>query len=155
MAVADIDDVAADGNLYEGMFLIDSGKFASQPDAVMQHLTELLDRVGATTVAQRAWQDGRLAYEVAGHRKGLHYLVYFRMAGDAVQELGRLCRLSDYIVRHIVIRHDPTMFEAMVNAVDPGSSSEEDATEEAGGSAPKEEGKDDKQSQAGEDSQDN
>ena len=70
---------SATNNLYEGMFLLDSGKFAADPDDVMKQILRILEKAGGTIVANRPWQDGRLAYPIEGHRKGLHFLVLFRM----------------------------------------------------------------------------
>lgn len=56
-------------NLYEGMFILDSGKYASSPDNSTNHVLEILQKSGATVVAHRPWADGKLAYPVKGHKK--------------------------------------------------------------------------------------
>lgn len=104
-------------NLYEGMFLLDSGRFASDPDGMSQSVVDILEKSGATVVAHRPWQDGKLAYEVEGRRRGLHYLTYFRMDTSRVKDLERACKLSDMVLRHMVIRQDPKLFDAMVAAL--------------------------------------
>jgi len=109
-------------NHYEGMFLLDSGKFAANPESYSNHIVELLEKAGATVVAHRPWQDGKLAYEVVGHRKGLHYLSYFRMDGSRLTGLARSVKLSDQVIRHLVIKHPPVLFDAMVAALDGGES---------------------------------
>lgn len=123
----------ADGEkLYEGMFLVESGKFATDPDGVTNHILGLLNKVGAEVVTHRPWQDGKLAYEVEGHRKGLHYLVCFKL-DKGIPELDRAVKLSDLVLRHLVIRHPPTIFEALVAAItsDAGTSDQESAEEYA------------------------
>ena len=61
---------------------------------------------------------GTLAYAINGHRKGLHYLTYFKMqGGDGIRELTRTCKLSDLVLRHVVILHPQAMFDAMVQAI--------------------------------------
>ncbi|MCA9060800.1 MAG: 30S ribosomal protein S6, partial [Planctomycetaceae bacterium] len=102
---------------YEGMFLVDSGKFATDPDGVTDAIMAVLKRAGATVVAQRPWQDGKLAYEIEGMKKGLHYIVCFTMPGDGMTVLNRQCKLSETIVRHIVIRHNQSVFDATVAAL--------------------------------------
>ena len=104
-------------NLYEGMFLVDSNRFANDPDRSTQAILDILEKVGATVVAHRPWQDGKLAYVIDKHRKGLHYLTYFRMPGSAMTEVNRACRLSDTVIRHIVIKHPEELFDAMVTAI--------------------------------------
>lgn len=104
-------------NLYEGMFLVDSGKFATDSDAVTSSILGVLEKAGATVVAHRPWQDGKLAYEIEGMRKGLHYIVCFTMPGSGMVTLNRQCQLNDDIVRHMVIRHPQEIFDATVAAI--------------------------------------
>lgn len=117
--------------LYEGMFLLDSGQFASDPEGMSAIVTGTLEKAGGEIVASRPWQDGRLAYEISGRRKGLHFLTFFRMDPSGIDALNRSCRLNDKILRHLVIQQHPTLFDAMVAALtgddqdEAGSSTEE------------------------------
>ena len=58
-------------HLYEGMFLVDSNTFANDPEGTTEAIMKVLDRAGATVVAHRPWQDGKLAYEIEGRRRAL------------------------------------------------------------------------------------
>ncbi|WP_145212827.1 30S ribosomal protein S6 [Gimesia alba] len=109
---------------YEGMFLLDSGKFAADHEGTIAHLMEILEKAGAEIVAHRPWQDGKLAYEIEGHMKGLHYLVYFTMPGSGMEVITRSCHLSDIVIRQLVIKQPQTLFDAMVTAIDPSSAPE-------------------------------
>lgn len=102
---------------YEGMFLVDSGRFASEHDKVVDEILGVLKKAGATVVAHRPWQDGKLAYEIEGMKKGLHYIVCFTMAGSGMKTLIRQCQLSEIIVRQMVIKHPRSIFEATVAAI--------------------------------------
>ncbi|MFO1002507.1 MAG: 30S ribosomal protein S6 [Planctomycetaceae bacterium] len=104
-------------HLYEGMFLVDSGKFAMDPDGVTNDILAVLKRAGATVVAHRPWQDGKLAYEINGMKKGLHYIVCFTMPGSGMKTLVRQCQLSETIVRQMVINHPQSIFDATVAAI--------------------------------------
>lgn len=106
---------------YEGMFLIDSSKYAADPEGTVKSLLEMIEKAGGEVVAHRGWQEGRLAYEIEGQRKGLHYLVLFRMPGEGMKALTRACKLSELILRQLVIKHSEILFEAMVNSVAPGA----------------------------------
>ena len=123
------------------MFVLNSGRYASDPAAADANLTEMFERLGAEIVARSPWQDGKLAYPVNGHRKGLHYLVYFRMDGSQGTEMNRLCKLNDLILRHMVIEHSDTLFEmhsgALLHHVSGGDDAEE--TDDGNGSAEKKE----------------
>ncbi len=113
-------------NLYEGMFLLDSGQFAADPEGMEQSVNSILEKAGGTVVVQRPWQDGRLAYEIAGRRKALHYLTLFRLPPENVSTLNRSCMLSDKVIRHLFIQQPPTLFDAMVAALTGEGTSEEE-----------------------------
>ncbi len=102
---------------YECMFVLNSGKYASDPAGAENVLMEMFARLEAEVVAKSPWQDGRLAYPIDGHRKGLHFLAYFRMDGSQVQEMSRLCKLNDLVLRNMVIEHSETLFDAMSQAL--------------------------------------
>ena len=125
-------------NTYEGMFLVDSGQYNSNPDGTTNEITTILEKSGATLVASRPWQDGKLAYQVDGHKKGVHILTFFKMPGEGVNELNRSCRLSDIVLRHLVIKHPPSLFDAMVDALQ-GHESGGDETSESEAAPAKEE----------------
>ena len=115
-------------NYYEGMFLLDSADFASDPDGMTKMLTEMIERVGGTVAAHRPWQDGRLAYEIKGRRKGLHYLVMFTLETSKMADLNRACRLNEKVLRTLFISHPKVLFDASVSAISPEEETEQPAT---------------------------
>lgn len=127
MSVAEASEVKE--HLYEGMFLVDSNAYANDPEAVTAELMKVLDKAGANVVAHRPWQDGKLAYEIEGRRKGLHYIVCFKMAPSGMDVLTRQCHLSDTVLRQMVIVHPEELFNAVVDAIS-GTASEESGTEQ-------------------------
>lgn len=102
---------------YEVMFLLDSGKFATDPDQTTAELMAIFERVGAELKAHRPWQDGKLAYPVKKQYKGLHYLVYFTADSLAMEEFNRLCRLNTKILRFMVIEPPEQLFGVMVEGL--------------------------------------
>ena len=117
-------------NLYEGMFLVESSRFSGDPEGTSKAIVNILEKAGGTIVAHRPWQDGKLPYQIEGHRKGTHYLVCFRMPGAGMDSVNRACRLSDAIVRHMVIKHPPVIFDAMVAALNGTSEATEEGSVE-------------------------
>ena len=103
--------------LYEGMFLLDSNRFASDADGVQKDLDAILARVNASVVASRPWQEGKLCYPIEGQRKGLYFLTCFKMDGSQMPEFNRLCKLNESVLRQLVIRHPKVIFDAMVEAL--------------------------------------
>lgn len=103
--------------LYECMFLLDSGKWATDPQGTEGSVREILNRCGAEVVALTPFQEGRLAYEIEGQRKGLHLLSYFKMDGSQMPEFTRLCKLSEVILRQLPIEHPERLFSLMTEAL--------------------------------------
>jgi len=99
------------------MFLVDSAKFATDAEGVTHQILGILEKCGATIVAHRPWQDGRLAYAIEKQRKGLHYLVLFQMDPSHLTEVVRLCKLNETIVRQLIVRQPEIVFDAMVQAL--------------------------------------
>lgn len=119
------------------MFLLDSGRFASDPEGMTSKLLALLEKVNATVAVHRPWQDGKLAYPIGGMRKGTHYLVYFRMDPSQVKTLNRECQLSDIIVRHLVIKPPQQIYDAMVQTLGNPEAEVAEAESDAGEPAAK------------------
>lgn len=99
---------------YEGMFLLDSNKYASNADGTLGEVTTILEKAGAKLLASRPWQDGKLAYPINGHRKGLYFLTYFSTDKKGLLEITRLCKFSETIIRHLILKLDPALVEPML-----------------------------------------
>lgn len=122
-------------NYYEGMFLLDSADYASDPDGTAQMLTDAVEKVGGTIVTHRPWQEGRLAYEVEGRRKGLHYLIMFTLETAKMKDLQQACRRNEKILRTMFLSQPKILFDATVEAIEPsdeepGDEVSEQASEE-------------------------
>ena len=102
---------------YECMFLIDSGRYAQDPSGTEEAIKSLLSRYDAEVVGMTPWQEGRLAYEIEGQRKGLHFLAFFKMDGSHVTEFNRACKLSDLVIRQMLLEHKPRLFELLIQQV--------------------------------------
>jgi len=94
-------------NSYECLFLLDPTKTATDMDGARAQLHQSLEKYGAEILASRKWDDRKLAYPIRGHKKGLYYLIYFRMDSRKIVELEHDFRLSEVILRHMVSVIDP------------------------------------------------
>lgn len=100
---------------YEGMFLLDSNKYASNPQGTMGEVLGMLEKIGAQVLATRPWQDGKLAYAIDGQRKGMHYLTYFTAESRKVYELDRMVKLNESVLRHLIIKLPEKLIAPMVD----------------------------------------
>ena len=97
---------------YEGMFLFGQAAGADLGGAV-EHVKEILSRGHAEIVALRKWDERRLAYEIAGQKRGLYVLAYFKAPNDQLAHVERDCNLSEKIARALILRADHLTVEEM------------------------------------------
>src|SRR5437879_367963 len=95
-------DMAA--NVYECMFLLDTNKVAGDEAAAAKQLSGLLEKNQAELLANRKWDERRLAYAIGNHKKGLYYLTYFRTEGKNLVNIERDCSLNEMILRTMILK---------------------------------------------------
>ena len=101
-------------NVYEGMFILDSNKFARDPNAVSGHLAEMIEKLGGEMLASRLWEERRLAYPINGQRKGTYWLTYFHLESTSLVALQRACQLDENIMRMLFLKIDPRISDHLV-----------------------------------------
>lgn len=101
-------------NTYEGLFIFDSNRYARDPAGVAGQVAEAVRRNGGELLVSRLWEERRLAYPIKGHRKGTYWLTYFRMEGRKLADLDRDCRLNDVVLRHLFVKIDARIADAVV-----------------------------------------
>ena len=92
--------------IYEGMFLVDSRKANRDWDAVLVHVTGLLQKCGATVHRTAKWGERRLAYPIKRHTRGVYILAYFETPDQEgiISEISRQAQISDTILRALLLR---------------------------------------------------
>jgi small subunit ribosomal protein S6 len=100
--------------VYEGMFILEPGRYSRDPGAVTQQVADLITQHGGTVLAARLWDERKLAYPIKGHKKGVYWLTYFKMPGEGLTALERQCEISEEILRKLVLRVDDRIADALV-----------------------------------------
>lgn len=88
------------------MFLVDSGKAASDWDGVNAAINKILDRAEAEIVSMRKWDDRRLAYDIKRTSRGTYMLCYFKAEGQKIQGIEKDVQLSENIIRILILGTD-------------------------------------------------
>lgn len=99
---------------YEGMFLLDSTKVAVNWDQSVQHVHDILSKHNSEVVASRQWDERRLAYSVEGHKKGTYLLTYFKTEGANIRDIEADCRLSEFVLRDLILKVHPKLADHLV-----------------------------------------
>lgn len=99
---------------YEGMFLLDSNRYARDPKGVSEQISETVKKSGGEIIVSRLWSEQKLAYQIKGHRKGTYWLTYFRIEGDEVDRLYREAQLDSNVLRCLIISVDERLADTLV-----------------------------------------
>jgi len=93
--------------LYESMYLLDSGKLAGDPDGIRAQLVQGLEKHGAEVLVSRPWEDRKLAYPIQKQKKGSYHIVYYRVESTKQAEIELDLRLNENLMRHLTLAIDP------------------------------------------------
>jgi small subunit ribosomal protein S6 len=96
------------------MFILDSNRFARERVALPGEVEAAIKAAGGEVVVSRLWEERRLAYPIAGQRKGTYWLIYFRGPSSMVDPLNKQWEIHDGILRHLVLKIHPHLVEAVL-----------------------------------------
>ncbi len=124
--------------LYEAMVIISPELEKDGHEEVINGLSATITKNEGTVSTILDWRKRRLAYEIdKKYLEGHYYLVYFSGKGTIIPEIEHYFRVTDTVVRYMVVRTDEQEFEAAAKkAAGEAAAAEKAAAEEA---APKEE----------------
>ncbi len=88
---------------YEGMFLFDTAVLRDWP-SIEQEVRRLLERIGARLLVAVKFDERKLAYEIRRRKRGTYVLTYFEASPDKIADLERDARLSETVLRLLVLR---------------------------------------------------
>ncbi|MFD0674480.1 30S ribosomal protein S6 [Cohnella sp. GCM10027633] len=88
---------------YELMYIIRPDVDQDTVQAVVEKFQGIIVN-GGEIVKHDIMGKRRLAYEINKHREGTYVLVHFTAAASVVTELDRVLKISDEVIRHIVVR---------------------------------------------------
>ncbi len=97
---------------YEAMFLFDP-MATTEWDAIQGEVNRLLERANAKLILIHKWDERRLAYEIKGRKRGIYVLCYFEADPEVITKLEGDCRLSEMILRAMVLKVDHLSEEEM------------------------------------------
>jgi small subunit ribosomal protein S6 len=89
---------------YENVFIARQDISSAQVDALADAFSEIITGAGGQIHRREYWGLKSLQYRIKKNRKGHFVLMNIEAASDAMQEMERLMRLNEDVMRHITIR---------------------------------------------------
>ena len=92
--------------LYEHVFIARQDLAAAQAEGLLDHFKTILTEQGGTVVDSEYWGVKTMAYKVNKNRKGHYIFLKTDAPAPAVQEMERLMRIHDDVMRVLTIKVD-------------------------------------------------
>lgn len=102
-------EVAMPGRMYEGMFLLDTGKMGGDLNVAGDQLIALVQKHGGEVYTHRVWDDRKLAYPVKKQKKALYYMMHFKIKGPVIADLGKDLDLIEFVLRYMFLAIEPKL----------------------------------------------
>ena len=73
-------------------------------EEIIKRARELVERSEGKWVAHNVWGRRRLAYEIDHKGEGSYHLLNFDAEAETLEELSRILRITDGVMRHLAVR---------------------------------------------------
>ncbi|HDX9578773.1 30S ribosomal protein S6 [Bacillus cytotoxicus] len=91
---------------YEIMYIIRPNMEEEAQKALVERFAGVLTENGAEIINTKDWGKRRLAYEINDLRDGFYMILNVNSNTEAVKEFDRLAKISEDIIRHIVVKDE-------------------------------------------------
>lgn len=99
--------MALEPPIYDLVLLLDTSTEADQRKKILTDVDKLLSTYKATTVGTHDWGKRKTAYEIDKKTEAEYHLIQFQGPATVPDELNRVLRITDGVLRHRVIKLDP------------------------------------------------
>ena len=90
---------------YEILMMLDPEQAEARQDDVVARTRELVEKSGGAWHSHDDWGRRRLAYPIAHKEEGVYHLVVFDAEAATLDEISRVLKIEDAVLRHMATRH--------------------------------------------------
>lgn len=91
---------------YELVYLVSPDATDEQVQGLHTQVEDIVSRMGGQLDKTENWGRRKLAYEIGPHKEATYVLAVISGTGELMKELDRRFRVSDRVLRHLVVRVD-------------------------------------------------
>ncbi|WP_026895385.1 30S ribosomal protein S6 [Clostridiisalibacter paucivorans] len=92
-------------NKYEGVFIFEPNMEEESRNELFEKVKGIIEENGSITDIDE-WGNRKLAYEIKDFTEGYYIVIKFETAVDAINEIGRICKISEKVIRHMIVNDD-------------------------------------------------
>jgi small subunit ribosomal protein S6 len=89
---------------YELLYILKPDLEEEQLAALQEKVAGIITQQGGQTEDVKEWGKRRLNYEIANYREGYYIEIHFDGTPEVILELERVIKITDGILRHIIVR---------------------------------------------------
>ena len=93
---------------YELVYVVSPEASDDQVTDLHNQVDAIVQRIGGSIERTDNWGRRRLAYEIGRHKEGTYVLEVINGTGELMKEIDRRLKVTDLIIRHLVVRVDET-----------------------------------------------
>ncbi|MGI6362693.1 MAG: 30S ribosomal protein S6 [Bacillota bacterium] len=91
---------------YEMLYIIEPDLDEEQVNSLQEKVVAIIAEQGGQVVETKQWGKRHLAYEIVDFKEGYYIELHFEGTPQVVDELDRVIKITDGILRHLIIRED-------------------------------------------------
>ena len=91
---------------YELVYIVSPEATDDQVTELHTQVESIIQRLNGTLEKSENWGRRKLAYEIGRHKEGTYVLEVILGGGDLMKEIDRRLKVSDLVIRHLVVRVD-------------------------------------------------
>jgi small subunit ribosomal protein S6 len=89
---------------YEVLIMLDPELAEDRQQEVIDRIRTLVVEGGGVWDNHAPWGKRRLAYEIAHKDEGIYHLITFAASAETLNEVSRLLKIDDAVLRHLAVR---------------------------------------------------
>ncbi|HEU5242956.1 MAG TPA: 30S ribosomal protein S6 [Gaiellaceae bacterium] len=90
---------------YEILLMLDPEQAEAREEDIVARARDLVEQSGGAWHSHDAWGRRRLAYPIAHKEEGVYHLVVFDAESATLEEISRVLKIEDAVLRHMATRH--------------------------------------------------
>ena len=91
---------------YELVYIVSPEATDEQVNDLHAQVEAIVQRIGGQLEKTENWGRRKLAYEIGRHKEGTYVLETINGTGELMKEIDRRLKVSDLVIRHLVVRVD-------------------------------------------------
>ncbi len=92
---------------YEVMLIVSPKVEGEAINGIIEKFENLIKKIQGEVTKTDRWGTRKLAYPILKNTDGYYAIIYFEGNNDCINELDRVLKISDEIIRHMIVRTPP------------------------------------------------